>query len=355
MPAESVSARLNRLTLLENIPLGAQLELTYSCPRRCLHCYLPQTRGRGPARPARELSAAEWESVIRELRDLGGLFLTLTGGEPLLRKDLPRLARYATKLGFEIRIFTSGAGLTGGLIKKLRGTNVSRFELSFYGRPAVHDAITGVKGSCVRTLAAAKALKKAGFKVKLKSPLMRATAGELKYIIRLAARNGFERSFDPVLTLASDGEASNRARRLPDRELAAILEDREINPPAENPCAMPAADSPVCGAGRNTVSINPYGDVFPCLQLGAKLGNVRRRRLAYIWKNSPWLKKWRKVTMADIKECRNCADLDFCSRCPGVSLQEAGDICKPYKTACVIAKAVRKAAHERAGSDPMPR
>lgn len=341
MPAEPIAARLNRLTLLNNIPLSAQLELTRNCPLRCVHCYLPP-RGRAGVRPGKELSADEWGQVLTQLKDLGCLSLVLTGGEPLLLKDLSAICRRATGLGFEIRIFSSGTGLTRAMAGALRATNVSRFELSFYGRPAVHDGITGVKGSCLRTLAAAELLKKTGFKVKLKTPIMKATAGELKYIARLAKKNGYERSFDPVLTLASDGNNSNRKLRLPAEKLAVLLNDPVINPAEKNISASAAADSPVCGAGRNTVSINPYGDVFPCLQLGVKLGNIRKRRMADIWKNNKWLKKWRTVTVSDIKECRNCADLDFCSRCPGVSLLEIGDAAKPYKTACLMAKTARK-------------
>lgn len=340
----SLAGGLNRVTLLENIPLNAELELTYRCPHRCVHCYLPQTLGRSRAKPGRELSTKEWEMAMRQLKDLGCLFLVLTGGEPLLRKDLASLCRYATKLGFEIKIFTSGAGLTRELPEKLRGTNVSRFELSFYGEPDVHDAITGVKGSGPRTLAAARALKKAGFRVKLKTPIMKATAGELKYIAALARKNGFEYSFDPMLTIANDGESSNRARRVESGELKTLLEDPLINPAGKNEPSSPAADSPVCGAGRNTLCVGPYGEVFPCLQLPVKLGNVRTKSLREIWERAVWLKKWRKASVSDIKECRFCADLDFCSRCPGVSLLEEGGLDRPYKTACEIAGIMHRAA-----------
>ncbi|HBA59977.1 MAG TPA: hypothetical protein DCZ92_03990 [Elusimicrobia bacterium] len=338
MPAETVSARLNRLTLLNNIPLGAQLELTYGCPLRCSHCYLPEACRNSPRK---ELSEREWKGVIKKLMGLGTLSLVFTGGEPLLRPDLPDLCLYAGKLGFEVRVFTSGAGLTPALIRSLRPANISAFELSFYGRPRVHDGLTGLPGSCRKTLAAAKALKRAGFRVKLKTPLMKPVAGELGYIVRLARENDFGYSFDPVLTGSSDGGDAKASLRLPAARLRALISDRKVNPREENSCPAAALDSPVCGAGRNTVSINAYGDVYPCLQLGVKLGNVRRRSLAGIWKNSAWLKKWRKVKISDLEACRSCPDLDFCSRCPGISLLETGNINSPYKTACLIAKTAR--------------
>lgn len=334
---ENIAAGLNRITLAGNIPLNAQLELTYGCPRRCFHCYLPQTGGRAPASPDRELTTAEWSAALESLKSLGCMFITLTGGEPLLRADLPEICRRATSLGFDIRIFTSGWGVTAGLIAELRGLNISRFELSFYGRPAAHDAVTGVKGSQAETLAAARLLKNSGYAVKFKTPLMKATAGELRYIAGLAEREGFLRSFDPVLTLASDGEMGNLRRRLPAGELKALLADPVVNPVPPGCPGQPDPAGPVCGAGRNTVNINPYGDVFPCLQLGVKLGSIRRLPLAGIWNNSPWLRKWRKVTVSDIKACRGCARAAFCSRCPGISLLETGDINEPYGAACLIA------------------
>lgn len=344
MTAESAAARLNRLTLLNNIPLGAQLELTRRCPLVCAHCYLPR---RSPERPDAELSKQEWKGVIRSLKGLGCLSLVLTGGEPLLRPDLAELCAYASRLGFEIRVFTSGAGLTEALAKALRPANISCFELSFYGRPAAHDAVTGVPGSCLNTLAAARLLKKSGFRVKLKAPLMRATEGQLSYISRLCRREGFAYAFDPALTLASDGNRANLRLRLPARRLAALLADPVLYPAEPNLCGASAADSPPCGAGRNTVFIAADGAVQPCLQLGVDIGNALKTPLEQIWRSSAWLKRWRRAKVSDSKACRGCADLDYCSRCPGVSLLEGGGLNEPYAAACMAAGAAHAACGKK--------
>ena len=335
---ESVAAALNRLTLERCVPLSAQLELTWRCPLRCRHCYL------GPAPKWRELSAAEWRSALRQLKGLGCLFLVLTGGEPLLRKDLPELCRHATKLGFDIRIFTTGLGLSRGLLKELAGCNVSGFELSFYGRPATHDAVTGLPGSAGATLAAARLAKNNGFKVKLKTPLMKPTLGELAFIRKLARREGFGFSLDPVLTRPAGGEQSLRKLRVSGAKLKALLADRDLNPLVKNGLGLSDPASPVCGAGRNTVNISPYGQVRPCLQLNVPLGNLRKKKLRAVWKDSAWLKRWRRVRAADIKDCAGCAAADYCSRCPGVSLLETGKIDRPYPTACLLAKSQARGA-----------
>jgi radical SAM protein with 4Fe4S-binding SPASM domain len=331
MRAESVSARLNRLSLERCVPISAQLELTRRCPLRCRHCYLPAGGSEG------ELTTAEWKGVLRQLSRLGTLSVVFTGGEPLLRPDLPELCAHATALGFEIRIFTSGQGLTSALTAALAKSNISGFELSLYGREKAHDAVTRRPGSARRTLAAARLLKKAGLRVKLKTPLMKTTAPELPYLRRLARGKGYGFALDPVLTPPLDGRrgAAPVAARLLPALLAADLTA------AENPCGAPDPDSPPCGAGRNTLAVSSRGELLPCLQLPVPLGDARRG-LASLWKSSTWLKRWRRVKTSDSPECRACPHLAWCSRCPGAALQLAGDIFSPYPAACALARAAHK-------------
>jgi len=328
----SLSAWLNKETLLGNIPLLAQLELTWRCHLSCEHCYLPSKR------PSNELSTFEWRRVLDELSVLGCLSIVFTGGEPLLRNDLLELCKYASKKNFEIRIFSSGLGVKADLIKKMWPFNISKFEISFYGRPQIHDAITKVIGSQNASLAAARAIKKSGFRVKLKIPLMKRLINEIDYIIKLAEKEKFEYAFDPVLTITSDGNKANLKRRLSYTELKKALHKAKLDFACDKDVEDIDLSSPVCGAGRNTININPYGDVLPCLQLGVKIGNIRKQSLRDIWSKSRWLIDWRKKTMADLHACRGCKYLKFCSRCPGISLQEKGNIDEPYTLACMLAK-----------------
>ena len=187
---DSPSARLNSLTLAGNIPVAATLELTRRCPLSCLHCYLPETRGR--VRAGAELTTAQWKSIISQLAGAGALYLVFTGGEPLLRPDLAELCRFATDLTLAVRIYSTGLGLTPAQAEEFKKAGVSAFELSLYGGPSAHDAITGVKGSFKRSLAAARLLKKAGLKVKLKTPLMKDNFLQAGRLRALAAREGFE-------------------------------------------------------------------------------------------------------------------------------------------------------------------
>ncbi len=348
MPENSPAASLNALTLEHNIPAAVTIELTRRCPLACAHCYLPETRGRAGAAP--ELTAAQWKAVLAQLAGAGALYLVFTGGEPLLRPDLAELCRHAKGLNFDVRVYSTGLGLTPALAAEFKKAGVSAFEISFYGRPAAHDAVTGLKGSFLRSLKAARLLKKAGIKIKLKTPLMKKNLAQAGWLKALAAREGFGISFDPVITAANDGEASALKLRLSGKQLADAVRLYGEKPSASSVPAplsshLSAFDF-LCGAGRNVCAVTPGGDLYPCLQLPVKLGNLARDKFSVVWKRSAWLKKWRSAGAADLVKCVSCRELEFCSRCPGVSFLEEGDVFAPNVPACTLAKAARRQAEK---------
>ena len=76
----SLMADVNARALALGIPISAQLDITYRCNERCEHCYLDHD-DKG------ELSLAEIKELLNQLAEAGVLFLTISGGEPLLRQD----------------------------------------------------------------------------------------------------------------------------------------------------------------------------------------------------------------------------------------------------------------------------
>lgn len=350
-----VAARLNDLTLRRNIPAAVTIELTRRCPLACAHCYLPETRGRSRVRAGRELSTLQWKKILDQLAEAGSLYLVLTGGEPLLRPDLVELCLYARELNFDVRIYSSGLGLDCAMAGALKKAGISAVELSVYGRPAVHGKITGHPGSFRATMASAKMLKKAGIAVKLKTPLMKSNFKDLRWLLGLAKRNDCEIAFDPVIAPANDGDKGNLRLRLNKTDLAEVIgmlkkhtlqgrkaqSVRHKSQVSGRPSSLipdPLSFDFVCGAGRNVAAIDPYGNLSPCLQLPVKLGNVLKIPFSVLWKASPWLQKWRVLKTGDLKQCRDCADLSACNRCPGVSLLEEGDVLAPNRSACEMAE-----------------
>ncbi|MDT8286039.1 MAG: SPASM domain-containing protein, partial [Elusimicrobiales bacterium] len=236
-----------------------------------------------------------------------------------------------------VTVFTAGLPASAAKLRALKKSGVASFELSLYGRPAVHDAVTGLEGSQVRTLAAAARMKKMGFKVKLKCPLMSVNAGEAAYVIGKAKAAGFEYSFDMALAPGNDGDRSALALKPTAVRLKELLALPALRP---EPNPEGGAGDLICGAGRNTIAFAPDGTVYPCLQLPLPVGNAAKRPLSRIWRNSGRLRWLRSRRRRHIEKCRSCGLWAVCSRCPGLALLEDGDLMGPSSQACLSARLV---------------
>jgi MoaA/NifB/PqqE/SkfB family radical SAM enzyme len=101
-PTPAGWARLKQRALSAAQPLAGYLELTYRCNWRCVFCYNPRHSD------LVGLTLAEWTEVLDDLRALGTLSLTLTGGEPLTHPQFLAIASAASARRFAVRIFTNG-------------------------------------------------------------------------------------------------------------------------------------------------------------------------------------------------------------------------------------------------------
>jgi len=91
---------MNQRALALGVPLSVQMDVTYRCNERCVHCYLDHD-------DHGEMTAAEMRDVLRQLADAGTLFLTFSGGEVLMRMDFFEILEYARSLLFSVKIKTN--------------------------------------------------------------------------------------------------------------------------------------------------------------------------------------------------------------------------------------------------------
>ena len=96
----SLIEEMNQKATARGIPLGAHLDITWRCNERCVHCYLDHD-GKD------EMSTDEIKDVIRQLADAGTFFLSISGGEPLLRRDCFEILEYARALRFNVKLKTN--------------------------------------------------------------------------------------------------------------------------------------------------------------------------------------------------------------------------------------------------------
>src|SRR5262245_21509593 len=153
------------------IPLSVHVDLTMRCNERCVHCYRVVED-----RP--ELTTAEVKALLADLAHAGTLYLTFSGGEIFLRPDLFELLAEAKRLRFDLRLKTNALLVTDARAQQLREVGVRQVDVSIYSVDAdVHDAVTKIRGSLVRSLASIERMIAAGVRAKINCPPMRSNSG----------------------------------------------------------------------------------------------------------------------------------------------------------------------------------
>jgi radical SAM protein with 4Fe4S-binding SPASM domain len=314
---------------MSGIPLAVQFDLTYRCNERCVHCYLDhEDHG--------ELTTVEVKRVLDELAEAGTLFLTLSGGELLLRKDFFELLAYARRRGFDVKLKTNAILVREREAARIRELGVRQVQVSIYShRPAVHDAITKVPGSLERSLAAIRFLTSQGLRVLIANVLMRQNADDYPGVQALARELGVEFTMDPTVTPMMNGDTSNLALRPPRVELLRVFTDKALVGESAPPQAIDEAtlDALPCSAGHSACYVSPYGDVYPCVQFPLPSGNIRTERFADIWRQSPQLEEVRAIRVKDLPTCSSCSAVPSCTRCPGLAYME-GNMRGPSSADC---------------------
>ena len=305
------------------VPLTVHVDLTYRCNERCEHCYLDHD-------DHGELTFREICSLLDQLADAGTLFLTLSGGEALLRRDFFDILAYARSLEFCVRVKTNGVLIHAAQADRLRALGVHEVQVSLYShRAEVHDRITKLPGSFARSVAGITAMKASGLRVIIANVLMKGNFQDYGGVRALAASLGVACTIDPTVTPSMDGDRSLLALGVSADQLRDAFHDPDLVGPVDAMCAVPSdadaedvSDALPCSAGHSACYVSPYGDVFPCVQFPLPTGNVRQQRFLDIWHHSPALAEVRAIRVGDLSTCSQCSHVGSCSRCPGLAYME---------------------------------
>ena len=305
-------------------PLSVHLELTYVCNWRCVFCYNPRHHDR------KRLSVPEWERVLDELRQLGTLTLTLTGGEPLAHPEFFAIAGAARQRAFSLRLFTNGSLITDEVADRLAALRLSGVELSLHGATAaVHDRATARAGSFEALFAGVDRLAARGVPLVLKTPLTALNEHELEAMIDLVAARGHIYRLDPVLTPKDDGDKSPLAYTASPTGVQRLMQ--RMKDVGQLPTVTGRTEGGVnCGLGRLTMAIDPEGNVFPCLQWRqSSLGNVREQSLLDMWRSPARTEAAQVARDANDVIVRLGEAAARFPYCPALAFQETGDPLTP--------------------------
>jgi PqqA peptide cyclase len=316
-------------------PYALLAEITYRCPLHCPYCSNPVAASlceaprcpQGGSYSDGDLSTDEWRRVIREAAALGVLQIGFSGGEPLVRRDLPDLVRAAREANLYTNLITSGIGLDDDRMGALRNAGLDSVQLSFQSdNTDLADEIAGARAHQHKLDAAAK-IRAAGIPLSLNFVIHRRNIDRLLQMIDLAESLQAERV--ELANVQFYGWAFlNRAALLPTREQ--VVRAREIATAAKvrlagkidifyvlpdyyenrpKPC--------LSGWGQRYLTVNPIGEVLPCPTASSaipdlRFENVRARELDWIWRESESFNRFRGTEWMP-EPCRSCPqkEIDF--------------------------------------------
>ena len=316
-----------------NIPLSVQLDLTYRCNERCVHCYLDHD-------DHGEMTTAEIKDLLDQMADAGVFYLTVSGGEILMRRDFFEILEYARKRTFCIKLKSNGILIRKKEADRIKALGVDSVQISIYSHIAdVHDGITKLPGSLGDSIEAIRRLRAHGIHVIMANVLMVQNATDYAGVKALAEELGAQFIMDPTITPMMDGDRSILKLNVDEAALREVFRNEALVGNVEEFCAPPqgpdqdALDMLPCSAGHTACYVSPYGDVYPCVQFPLPSGNVRRTKFVDIWRDSPQLQEVRSITLRDMPSCSQCTHGGTCTRCPGLAFME-GNMRGPSSQDC---------------------
>jgi 12,18-didecarboxysiroheme deacetylase len=155
--------------------------MTRACNLKCIHCYAHAVA----KHDGRELNTEEGQALIDDLATYGVPVLLFSGGEPLVRKDLVSLARYAVAKGMRAVISTNGTLINKKIAGDLKDVGLSYVGVSLDGLEEVNDRFRGRRGAFREALKGIRNCREVGLKVGLRFTINRMNQDEVNGIFQL--------------------------------------------------------------------------------------------------------------------------------------------------------------------------
>jgi radical SAM protein with 4Fe4S-binding SPASM domain len=318
--------------------------LTKRCNLRCAHCYL--SAGERDAGSIDELTTEECYRVVDEMvRVNPASILVLTGGEPLLRRDLPQIARYATTKGMMVVVGTNGTLLTDEKIRELLDAGVMGVSISVDSLDhSNHDTFRRLPGALKGALSGIEACRRNGLQFQVHTTASSMNYDEIPSIMDFAFKAG-ARVYN-LFFLVCTGRGEEMSDITPEQyeEVLGYLLDVQAKFPGmlvRSRCAPhfkriayeKNPESPItkaqgyegggCLAGTHYARITPEGDLTPCPFMPLSVGNLRQSGFDTLWNDSPVFADLRAPQLKG--KCADCEYSELCGGCRARPYASHGD------------------------------
>jgi heme b synthase len=323
-------------------------ELTRSCNLSCVHCRASSNCGPH----AHELDTVKAMEVLDQIREVSKPIIILTGGEPLLRKDIFALADYGTTKGLRMVLATNGTLITPDITRRIRESGIRRVSVSLDGATREsHDAFRQVDGAFESAIRGISYLRDQGIEFQVNTTITRLNLSELEDILDLAVR--LEAAAHHIFLLVPTGRAKDMAsQQLTARQYEKALywfhQQRDGVPLQLKATCAPqyyrivrqqkhSKEDTVeskpddldtvtrgCLAGISYCFISNEAIVQPCGYLELNSGDLRKSPFCDIWRDSPIFANLRDFSKYKGK-CGRCEYIAVCGGCRARAYAAHGD------------------------------
>jgi SynChlorMet cassette radical SAM/SPASM protein ScmE len=364
MTKESAKANLLAGRIMRT-PRDMDVEITSRCNLRCHYCYFfdnPDVR-------YHDLPTDEWLRFFDELSQCAVMNVTLQGGEPFIRKDLPELINGIVQNRMRFSILSNGTLITDKIAAFIADTGrCNHVQISVDGsKPETHDACRG-HGSFARAIEGIRALQRNKVPVTVRTTIHRHNVHDLENIAILLLENlelaGFgtntagyfgscrQNADDVLLTIEERHEAMEILLMLSEKYNGRISAMAGPLAEARTWCKMEEAriqDAPTfhnggqltaCGCPSNKIAVRTDGVIIPCCMLPhIELGRINNDPLKEVWQSNPDLNRLRlrhTIPLMDFDFCAGCPYIPYCTgNCPGLAYNLTDQVDHPSPDACL--------------------
>lgn len=330
-------------------PRVAVWELTLKCDLNCRHCGSKAGKARDD-----ELTLPEARRLCKELAELKCKYLTLSGGEPLLRKDWPLIAETLIDLGIITGMISNGRHFTSDIAKTMKTIGMESVAFSVDGFEESHEYQRRVKGQWKQTLDAIDTAVNAGMRTSVVTTINNRNLSELEELRELLREHGVLR-WQVQFATPTGNMADNRglimdpkdivhavpliARMTRDDKRPKVYPGHDVGYYGEPEEGLRDKNAAIpfwtgCSAGCSVIGIESNGNIKGCLSLPSAMngedrfieGNVREKSLKDIWFGEKAFAYNREFSVESLAGfCRDCDYNDICrGGCTWTCFAEAG-------------------------------
>ena len=336
---------------MEFAPKWIAWEITRRCNLKCIHC---RSSSEIEVKDHPDFSTKEAFRIIDDITSYAKPVIVLSGGEPLLRKDVFEIAQYGSEKGLRMCLATNGTLVTDTVCEKIKGSGIKIVSLSLDGSDeTIHDNFRNQKGAFSGIINTAKLFKTYGIEFIINSSFTKRNQEEIPRVYKLAKELGATAWYMFMIVPTGRGEEI-MSELISKEDYEEILEwhyqmEKDEKDMLVRPTCAPhyyrivlqkskqegakferrtlkfsTGGAKGCIAGQLIALIDVDGNVLPCSYFPKPAGNVNRQSFKDIWENSELFKELRDFKKYKGK-CGSCEYISVCGGCRARAYSVYGD------------------------------